>query len=160
MMHNHHARLLDTHWTIAAILLGLTIGWLLFTPQARPNPLPDTPKANKKAWALLTAASFAVGAFDVDQTARTKALFSHHHYGLSPEGNWYVRPIVMAPNPVFISSAVGASAVLTWASYKMQHSSHRWLRNTWWVPQSIAIQWNLRGGISQHSARAWYARLP
>jgi hypothetical protein len=143
-----------TNFLACACLLGVLAGGACAAPPDAPQPKP-----NKTAWMLLTTVSFAAGAFDVDQTIRTKTLFSHHHFGLSPEGEPFMRPVVMAPNPVFISSAVVGASALAWASYRMQHSRH-WVRHVWWVPQSIAIQWNVRGGVSQRSSRAWYAKLP
>lgn len=52
------------------------------------------------------------------------------------------RPFTRLPKPAYYASGASFAGSLAFLAYKMRHSRHRWMRQTWFLPQCIQIGFN------------------
>lgn len=92
----------------------------------------------------VATAQFGLSMADSIQTEIFKAKMQREG-GQFLEVDPFARPFINHPGALYVFDSGGAIAT-AWLAHRMRHSSRRWERKLWWLPQSIVITGNT-GGI-------------
>ena len=95
--------------------------------------------------AVMAAGQFGLSLSDSIRTEALKAR-AQDEGGTFMEADPLARPFVDHPAALYAFD-VGGAVATAWLAHRMRHSSHRWERNLWWLPQSMVIAGNI-GGIA------------
>lgn len=94
---------------------------------------------SNRTWILLTAVGSVAAGLDVGQTAHDKTSWGKDFH----EDDALARPLVLLPNPAYISIAASGIIGLDYMANRMRKSGH--FPRTWWVPQAVQIALNVTG---------------
>lgn len=92
---------------------------------------------SRRTWLLLSAASHSAAALDAYSTRRSLAV-----------GNIETDPMMrpFANSPAIYVAIQASPLVMDFAALKMQHSSNRFVRRLWWIPQSTGTAMSIFAG--------------
>lgn len=91
-------------------------------------------------WHSLAITSYTMAALDARQTIIARETYPNFN-----EYDPLARPFVKLPTPAYYSAAIALTTGTNWLALKMAHSSHRWERSIWWLPQAMQISGNVWG---------------
>jgi hypothetical protein len=104
----------------------------------------------RNLWFGLTIAQHSAAAFDAYATRRS--ISSGGSSGGVQELNPMLRPF--AGNSSLYVAIQVAPAVLDYVARRMMTSRHRWMRDTWWIPQAVGTAVSLGSGVHDMGVRA------
>lgn len=94
----------------------------------------------RREWLALSIAAHGTATFDAWSTRRVLSAMPN-----AQEANPLLRPF--AGNASMYAAVQAAPTILDFVSRRMMNSSHAWMRNTWWLPQTVSAVVSLSSGV-------------
>lgn len=102
----------------------------------------ETPR-QRKFWYGLMVASHSAAAFDAWTTRRAVS------GGYGVESDPLQRPFAHS-GAIYATTQI-TPLIMDYLGHRMMRSSHPWIRNAWWVPQSASASVSLAAGLHNYS---------